>query len=300
MSTLNQNQQPGQALSLSLSESAANGLVLIEQVHAARVCNAPNRPFLMARDDQQKRLLLYRPSCKLWSCPACAESNRRRWTATIANGVNHYQQDESNSWFFVTLSTHEKLFGFDQQLYVWRDGWTKLKERMRRAAVGKLRYVLLPELAPETNRLHQHMLVNQGFGAKPRKSPKKGYSCSWLHDNPRQCGLGYANDIKPIDSPAAAAAYTAGYIGKALTVTDWPTNFRRVRTSTNWPELPDMPSPGDTLVWGLTLLNDVEAQIESAWQLGYEVVNVATGEMFEVIDLDEVHQEVETTRQYRN
>lgn len=293
MPIVNENIQPGQALPLNLSESEANGLVLIEQVYANQECSAPNRPWLIARDEQQKRLLVYRPGCKLWGCRACAERNRRRWTAVIANGVNHYQDIEANAWWFVTLTTHEKLFGFDQQLYVWRSAWPKLLTRMHRAAEGRLRYVLLPELAPETERLHQHMLVNQGFGAKPRKSQKKGYSCAWLHDNPRECGLGYANDIKPVESPAAAAAYTAGYIGKALTVTNWPTNFRRVRTSTDWPELPDLPSPGDALSWGLTLLNQVEAQIEQAWQLGYEVVNVGTGEMIEVIDLETISQEVQ-------
>jgi len=243
----------------------------------------------MARDEATKRLLVYRPGCKLWGCPACAERNRRRWTATIANGVNYYkQQESSNAWWFVTLSTHEKLFGFDQQLYVWRDAWPKLLTRMHRAAEGKLRYVLLPELAPETNRFHIHSLMNQSFGANARKSPKKGYSCSWLHDNPRECGLGYANDIKPIDSPAAAAAYTAGYIGKTLQFTNWPTNFRRVRTSTGWPELPDVPSPGDALAWGITPLGNLEAQIEHYWALGYDVVNVGTGEMIEVIDLEEI------------
>ena len=286
MSTLSQNHESGQAPYLSSSESEASGLVLIEQVQKNDECSAPNRPWLMARDEQSKRLLVYRPGCKRWGCKECAERNRRRWVATIANGIRHYQETERNAWWFVTLTTHEKLFSFEQQLYVWRSGWTKLTERMRYAADGKLRYVLLPELAPETNRLHQHMLVNQGFGAKPRKSRKKGYSCSWLHDNPRSCGLGYANDIKPVESPAAAAAYTAGYIGKALAVTNWPTNFRRVRTSTDWPELPDVPSPGESLQWGVTPAGLVNAQVEAAWQLGYDVVNVGTGELIEVIDLE--------------
>lgn len=291
MSTLSQNHDPGQAPYLSLSESEANGLVFIEQVYAQQECSAPNRPWLMARDEQSKRLLVYRPGCKLWGCKACAERNRRRWTATIANGISYYQEVEKNAWWFVTLTTHEKLYSFEQQIYVWRDAWPKLLTRIHRASEGKLRYVLLPELAPDTNRLHQHMIVNQSFGAKPRKSRKKGYSCSWLHDNPRECGLGYANDIKPVDSPALAAWYTAGYIGKALAVTNWPTNFRRVRTSTGWPELPEIPSPGDALSWGLTPSSQVEAQIESAWQLGYDVVNVGTGQVIEVIDLEEIRQE---------
>lgn len=291
MSTLSQNHDHCQPSADAFSSSAESGLVFIEQLSANRECTAPNRPWLMARDEQQKRLLVYRPGCKLWGCKACAERNRRRWTATIANGINYYQEVEKNAWWFVTLTTHEKLYSFEQQIYVWRDGWLKLYKRMQREAEGKLRYVLLPELAPETNRLHQHMIVNQSFGAKPRKSQKKGYSCSWLHDNPRECGLGYANDIKPVDTPALAAWYTAGYIGKALQVTNWPTNFRRVRTSTDWPELPELPSPGDALSWGLTLSSQVEAQIESAWQLGYDVVNVGTGEMIEVIDLEEIRQE---------
>ena len=287
MHSLNENLQPGQAPSLSLSESEANGLALIRISPREKECSSPNRPFLTAVDELQKRVLVYRPGCKLWACPECSQHNRRQWTARIASGVRHYQETESQTWWFVTLSVHEKLYGFDQQHYVWKSAWSKLTERLRRAAAGRLRYVLLPELAPETNRFHVHALVNQGFGAKPRKSPKKGYSCSWLHDNPRECGLGYANDITPIESPAAAAAYTAGYVGKTLGVINWPTKFRRIRTSNGWPELPDMPNQGDTLTWSHFPPGQIEAHIESAWRLGYQVVNVTTGEMFEVIDFDQ-------------
>jgi len=288
MHSIDDNIAIGQEPYLSLSESAASGLVLIRTSLRKDVCSTPNRPFLTAIDDQQKRVLMYRPGCKLWSCPECAQHNRRQWTARIANGVRQYQETENQPWWFVTLSTHEKLRGFDRQLHVWRNAWPKLLNRIHRVSVGQLRYVLLPELAPETERFHAHALINQSFGAKPSKSRKNAYSCAWLHDNPRECGLGYANDIKPIESPAAAAAYTAGYIGKALGVTDWPTNFRRIRTSNSWPELPEQPNQGDLLSWVHQSAAQFTAQVESAWRLGYEVVNVTTGEMFEVIDLPEV------------
>jgi len=280
-----------------LSESEANGLVFIEQLRAERECSAPNRPFLIARDEVSKRLLIYRPGCKMWSCPACAERNRRRWTARIANGVNHYMQQENERFWFVTLSTHENLFSFDAQLAVWRDGWSKLYDRMRRYHSGSLHYALLPELAPETGRLHQHAIVNESFGANPRKSPKKGYSCSWLHDNPRECGLGFANDIKPVESPALAAWYTAGYIGKTLGVSNWPENFRRIRTSTNWPELPELPGQADALAWGVIKPALLDELISQMWRTGYDVVNVNTGQILEVIDLVELLADVKAERQ---
>ena len=279
-----------------LSGAERDGLVFIEQVCAKVECSAPNRPFLTARDEQSKRLLIYRPGCKMWSCPACAERNRRRWTARIAHGVNHYMQQENERFWFVTLSTHENLFTFDAQLAVWTDGWKKLYWRMRRYHGGSLHYALLPELAPETGRLHQHAIVNQSFGANPRKSPKKGYSCSWLHDNPRQCGLGYANDIKPVESPALAAWYTAGYIGKTLGVAAWPENFRRIRTSTNWPELPELPGQADALAWGVIKPALLDALISQVWRDGYDVVDVNTGEILEVIDLPELLAEVAAAR----
>lgn len=272
----------------SLSESAANGSVFIEHFDAEVNCSTPNRPFLTARDEVSKRLLIYRPGCKLWSCTACAESNRRRWVAKIANGVNHYMQTENEKFWFVTLSTHEDLITFDMQLAVWRKGWNKLYQRMQRFHDGSLHYALLPELAPVTGRLHQHAIVNESFGANPRKSPKKGYSCSWLHDNPRSCGLGYANDIKPVDSPALAAWYTAGYIGKSLAVQNWPENFRRIRTSHDWPELPELPGQAAALTWGVIKPVLLDELISQMWRTGYDVVNVNTGEIIEVVDLPQL------------
>lgn len=271
----------------SLSESAANGSVFIEQVRATRECSASKRPHLTACDHERKRLLHYRPPCKMWACPGCSEQNRRRWTARVAYGSERYLADGEKLWF-MTVSSHESLFTLDRQLFVWRSAWTKLRARIRRASVGTLHYALLPELAPETGRFHIHAIINQSFDAVPSKTRENAYSCRFLKDAPRQCGLGYANDIRPVNSAGAAAAYTAGYVGKTLGVPDWPTHFHRVRVTADWPELPELPSPADGLAWGVVSPALLEALISQMWFDGYDVVSVNTGQILEVIDLPEL------------
>jgi len=64
----------------------------------------------------------------------------------------------------------------------------------------------------------------------------------WLKDNARSCGFGYQCDVSVFDNDDAikfAVWYTTKYLSKSLEITQWPKHFRRIRTSRNWPVLPD-------------------------------------------------------------
>lgn len=271
---------------LHLHSSAEGGSVIKEQVSAT--CETRNRPYLYALDPAGKRALLIRPDCKMWKCQHCAEVNRVKWVYRIKQGLDHYTETEGCKWWFATLTTHRSIKTFGQSVYVWRSAWDKLYKRMKRECIGQMHYVLLPELAPETGRLHAHMLVSYGFGATYARTDRKGkdwYDCRWIKDEPAKCGLGYMNDIRPVSNSGLGAWYVSKYVGKTLSVEKWPEHFRRVRVSNGWPEQAEMEGKIDGLEWLMIPAGKLEERIEALWRDGLDVVDIKSGEIVEGIDL---------------
>jgi hypothetical protein len=129
---------------------------------------------------------------------------------------------------FLTLTSHERL-NAQQSLWVFPRAWKKLSQRARRSA-ALFSYFMIPE-RHEDGRIHIHAIETGALG--------KG----WWIDNARQCGLGYKQEETPIRKPQGAASYAVKYLSKSIKITDWPPNFRRVRTSRSWPPLPPLESP---------------------------------------------------------
>lgn len=264
---------------------AAGGLVIKEQVGAG--CETRNRPYMFASDIKTGRVLIFRPDCKMWKCPHCANVNKLKWVYRIKKGIEQYENEGDKFWF-VTLTTHRKIRTFEKSLAVWRTAWDKLYHRMKRENPKQMHYVLLPELAPDTGRLHAHMLINHSFGATYKRTDKKGkdwYECRWMKDHPAQCGLGYMNDVRPVNNSGLAAWYVSKYVGKTLEVDKWPEHFRRVRPSIKWPEQDEMEGTIDGLNWAIVQPGKLENLIMEFWQQGYNVINLKTGELIEGIDL---------------
>jgi len=256
-------------------------------------CQNPKRPYLWANDFHSKRVLIVRPGCKLWSCPACAQRNRRRWSVRIYQGIRDYEQ-ERREWWLATITLLGGRFHRDflRDVAIWRDGWSRLYLRMKRhtsiAGNPHLRYVLIPELAPDTERLHVHMLLNDSLTAVPTKRGKRKWRSDFLKDAAAEVGLGYMNDIEPIKEPQYAAAYASKYVGKSLGVKDWPPNFRRIRTSVGWPELRREESIGQNLNWNISDARKIHEIIERFWTVGFDAINLNTGEVIEMINLEEL------------
>jgi len=196
------------------------------------MCNQENRPYLYAIQPD-KEVVWMRPDCGSWSCPECAIRNKGRWVLRVANGVDVYKAG-GHEFYFMTLTSHEKLRTFETTLAVWSKAWPKLYARMKRVK-SDLHYASVPERHKD-GRWHMHLLINEGFGVKLNRKGK--WDSRWLHDNPRQCGLGFMNDVQPIRDTNLAAWYVTKYISKALAEDKWPKYLRRVRVSNNWPELP--------------------------------------------------------------
>lgn len=196
------------------SDRAAGGLSVIEQHHAQPVCEAPRRPLLRALNHERRVVIYFKPRCKSWKCPACAELNKRAWIARIYEATAfHLAQGASVA--FTTLTTHERLSP-DASWRLFYPAWRRLLMRARRAAPGG-EYVMIPE-AHQSGKMHVHMLDT--FALPTR----------WWKDNARACGLGFMAESEFAETPGGAARYAAKYLGKSLNEEKLK-GIRRVRKS---------------------------------------------------------------------
>ena len=231
------------------------------------MCITENRVYLAQIDPAKKVVLWTRPDCHMWSCKDCAETNKRRWTAIVAHGIEEYQQKGINDWRFVTITSHEKLKTFDQTLWVWRKAWPKLYGRMKRAAPD-MKYAFLPEKHRD-GRMHMHAICSGGISTR------------WLKDNARSCGFGYKSESEEIISIPLACFYVLKYVTKSLTErAQWPKSLHRVRTSQKWPKSLDSGEFQE-------IQGDFEIVTSSDWpdksakltREGYVFTNIKTGEI---------------------
>lgn len=211
------------ALPANLSREA--GLIYIEQFHSLDECQTPNRPWMLASHEASHSALFFKPTCKKWDCPYCAEVNARRWVVRAREGVKTLI-DAGHKVNFVTLTPHEKLTP-EQSYWVLPHAWKKLHMRYKREipAGDPGAYYAVPE-RHQSLKVHSHLLITGGLTKK------------WWKDNARECGLGYQSDVQEVKTLGVA-----GYVSKYLTKTlsDWPKGKRRVNTSRSWPALPDLP-----------------------------------------------------------
>ena len=187
-------------------------------------CTTQIRSVLQGYDPQNNVIYLYQPRCKMWSCPACAVTNKLLWQAKIGYGYEWYSMREIQDWRFVTITAHRKNKTAAQCLYVFPKAWAKLSARMRRKFAG-MKYVILPE-HHEDGRVHWHMICSGGMSTR------------WLKDNCAYTGLGYMGKSEPVNDSLRAIMYVSKYIGKSMIDQKWPENLRRIRTNQKWPELP--------------------------------------------------------------
>lgn len=245
--------------------SAAGGLSLntketYRTFRHGEKCDAETRPFIVAEHPTKHKAYVYRPRCKLWSCPYCAEINRQEWVARAIYGAAklHYA---GNSISFLTITSSPKLDAKGTE-NVFSTAWDKLRRRATRAAGGG-EYFLVPERHAD-GRIHAHALETFTMGKR------------WWKDNAAQCGLGFMADEQPARHVAAVAAYGVKYLSKEFAQAEWPAGWHRVRTSRGWPvPLEELKDP----CWKYTVMQTETGamkRLETLALCGY-IVRVFTG-----------------------
>lgn len=184
---------------------------------------------VMGVNEQHKMAVMFNPSCKSWSCPICGPRNAENWS--YAGMVGAYSLLEQGTMVFCTV-TSRPYATVTQSLYFFKQNWPRLRKRITVKNGGKFEYLLVPE-RHKTGVLHAHFVANIAVTRR------------WLKDNAYQCGFGYQAKVDVVEHAPGVAAYMTKYIAKSLQFTEWPANFRRVRTSQGWPmPVEQVPLPG--------------------------------------------------------
>lgn len=192
-------------------------------------CPNTRVPHLCGINASDNRAVIFRPRCKMWSCPVCGKMNAWAWSFRGRDGA-HALYDAGKPMSFVTITSHERLTP-GQSWWVMPKAWMKLQARVRRQ-VGKFSYFQLPELT-DALQPHLHMICTAML------------SKDWWKDNARECGFGYMDDAQEVWKLGGVIGYCMKYLTKTLTHNAIPAHTRRVRTSRDWPKASPRDPPPD-------------------------------------------------------
>jgi len=223
---------------------------------------------LICESNSARKIVFFRPSCKLWTCPVCGKANARRWARRADLGTRVFVA-EGRPIRFITVTSHEKLPP-EATIRVLPHAWSLLRERIR-WEFPDYEYLIVPERHKD-GRLHLHGIVAAEMSKK------------WLKDAARASGMGFQDDAREVVEAGGVAAYVTKYLTKSLEISTWAKGFHRVRTSAGFPDFPDALPPGD---WTFRKLPDHRAISELANNYksrGYAVVFATGGAAWDVVN----------------
>jgi len=100
-------------------------------------------------------------------------------------------------------------------------------------------------------------------------------------------------DVQGVNEPVHAVRYVTKYVGKNLG-DNVPLRFRRVRTSQDWPDIPDPNTMLSGLKWEyLREFSAVAAVMRECQNKRFSMIDIETGENFETVDLPAFLQPVD-------
>lgn len=236
--------------------SPEGGLINIRLIAQKSSCQQARRPLLRGTNHKVKKVLLFRPNCKQWDCPHCADLKAGKWRYVATYGVDQLMAS-GLPIDFVTITSHEKLSPA-AAIKVLAKAWPKLNERIRKT--GQIKQYFCITERQRNGKVHLHMIVTARLSKK------------WWKDNARECGFGYQSDVRQVQKVGGVTKYVTKYLTKAATETAWPARFRRVRTSRGWPDLPDLPPSEDWQFVKLPSATQMDVEVSRALLIGYEVI----------------------------
>jgi hypothetical protein len=244
---------------------------------------------------EDKKILIARTRCKMWTCPYCAVVNQKKWRARIIEHI----ETSNESWTWFTLTAHSKKRG-KASLDNLRRAWDTLMKRMKRM-YGKFQYCRVYERHKDGS-YHLHAIASFHFGdIKERRAKVDGtrtkYSV-WLKRNATELKLGYythADDIERNHS-----GYIASYVTKYMTkLSDTAYGefgrIRRIQVSQGWTKW----KADNQKMWEVSS-GVFEMDVLDAASDGYRYVDIATGEVLSYDNfIEHVVYPIEFDAQYK-
>ena len=173
--------------------------------------------------------------CGLWRCPRCAKRLAGRWAKRTQLALETMKETFGGDAWFLTLT-------LGSPYSTPRDGFValpKLWDTTRKAYqryYGLFTYIAFVEGQQNRGGMPHFHIVSPV--EPPTKRGRRGYVTKrGVHDFAVAYGWGYQAKLEIVDGPQAAV-YVAKYASKGDP--SMPRNFRRVRASRDFPQLPEL------------------------------------------------------------
>ena len=251
-------------------EAPCNGLnAFNEHLYASSKCSRKDGMLMLRKNRSTNEANVFKPSCKMWSCPECSYWKVAEWKVKIMYGLDILQK-EGEKFNFVTITLSGDATIRANSIEAWRKLWPRVYARHVRKC-GKRHYVLLPE-RDKKYVAHMHAIIGSDVDER------------WWKDNCASSGSGYQATSNPMVGLARAANYVTKYLTKGVQEGDWPHSFRRIRTSHNWPVMPQVDKSDE---YEYAVFNKIELvnKIRLLWKDNYNVFKDWGDSLVEWIDL---------------
>lgn len=182
--------------------------------------------------------------CNHWECPVCGIKRAKHEYRRIVLGAETLER-EGRDLYFWTITCRGLECSYDEALDSYLVWTNRLLTNARTKAHRAGQYWCYAQVTEHQKKTRQHphshllttFLPQDGIPTTD-KNGRPVIVSEWFSSANVSAGLGDQCTISKVRSAAAVARYVGKYMFKASANEIWPSGWRRVRYSHNWPALP--------------------------------------------------------------
>ena len=228
--------------SISQKSELANATYAASKV--AEICQN-GAPFIAIKTNG-KAYRVAQGCCNSWTCPRCGETRAKREYRRMVHGCTELAREHGLYFLTLTCRGRELSVKDSQENYL---KWTnRLLSALRASARKDGKPWHYAQVTERQKRGHPHSHLITTFYPHDLTTGKRLRS-GWLKERVVSAGLGVQYDISKVRSAEAASRYVAKYLFKpSMFATHWPKNWRRIRYSRSFPQLPELETDAFPLI----------------------------------------------------
>lgn len=179
--------------------------------------------------------------CNHWECPICGIKRAKQEYRKIVNGAEALER-EGYTLYFWTITCRGRECSYDEAIANYLT-WTNRLLTNARAKCNRAGkhwcYAQVTEHQKKTRQHpHSHLLCTflpDDATETKNENGSQVFVSQWFSRANASAQLGDQHTISKVQSAAAVSRYVGKYMFKASANEIWPTGWKRVRYSQNWP-----------------------------------------------------------------
>jgi len=189
------------------------------------------------------RATISQSCCNHWECPICGIKRAKQEYRRIVEGSERLERD-GHKLYFWTITCRGRECTYDEALDSYLIWTNRLLTNARTKAKRANKYWCYAQVTEHQKKTRQHphshllttFLPEDGIPTKD-KNGRTVIVSQWFSRANVSSGLGDQCSISEVKSAAAVSRYVGKYMFKASANEVWPSGWKRVRYSQNWPHV---------------------------------------------------------------